>query len=155
MFQVLKVVLVMGYGNPTRGDDAAGWEVVRRLEAREIPGVELRSSQQLEVELVEEWGSFDRVLFIDADPRADKVRVEKVDPENAASAASTHHLSPEALLKLSKILYVSTPKLYLCRVPAREFNFSESFSPETRQALDEAVDAVLEWIHEKPFGTGD
>jgi hydrogenase maturation protease len=147
------MILVLGYGNPTRSDDAASWEVVRRLEAREIPGVELRSSQQLEVELVEEWGAYERVLFIDSDPRVDKVLVEKVAPDGDA-AASTHHLTPGALLKLSKILYVSTPQLYLCRVPARDFKFGETFSPETRQAMDEAVEAVLSWIHEKPLGTG-
>jgi hydrogenase maturation protease len=140
------MVLVLGFGNPTRGDDAAGWEVARRIGSREIPGVETRISQQLNVEIVEEWGSFDRVLFIDADPQGEKVRVVRVDPRTDASA-STHHLSPESLLQLSRILYDTSPKLYLCRVPAKDFGFTESFSPATRQALDEAVDVVLDWIH--------
>jgi hydrogenase maturation protease len=141
------MLLVLGLGNPTRGDDAAGWEVARRLQAREIPGVETRTAQQLGVELAEEWGSYDRVLFIDADPLAQRVLVEKVSPQ-PGSAASTHHLSPESLLQLSRILYDSSPKLYLCRVPARNFEFTQSFSPETLQALDEAIEAVLSWIQE-------
>ncbi len=139
------MILVLGYGNPTRGDDGAGWEVARRLEKREIPGVETRTAQQLNLELAEEWGSFERVLLVDADPQGDRVLVEKIDPKANASA-STHHLSPEALLELSGILYGSTPRLYLCRVPARQFDFTERFSPVTLQALDEAVEAVLEWI---------
>ncbi len=140
------MMLILGFGNPTRGDDAAGWEVARRLGLREIPGVEIRTSQQLNVELVEEWGTYDRVLFIDADPQGERVRVEKVDPKADASS-STHHLSPEALLQLSRILYSTSPKLFLCRVPARNFGFSEGFSPETTQALDEAIEAALDWIN--------
>jgi hydrogenase maturation protease len=141
------MVLVMGFGNPTRGDDAAGWEVARRLEAREIPGVETRTSQQLNVELIEEWGSYERILLIDADPQGRQVRIEKVDPKANASS-STHHLSPESLLQLSRILYDSSPQVFLCRVPAQSFEFTESFSPATRQALDEAVEAALQWIQE-------
>ncbi len=139
------MILVLGFGNPTRGDDAAGWEVARRLGKREIPGVETRVSQQLNVELIEEWGAYEKVLLIDADPQGERVRIEKVDPKAGASA-STHHLSPESLLQLSKILYETSPPLFLCRVPAREFAFTESFSPATRLALDEAVEATLEWI---------
>jgi hydrogenase maturation protease len=145
------MVLVMGFGNPTRGDDAAGWEVARRLGLREIPAVETRVSQQLNVELVEEWGAYEKVLFIDADPQADRVRVEKVAPQ-ANGSASTHHLSPEALLQISKSLQNVSPPLYLCRVPASDFGFSESFSPATRRALDEAVEAALDWIHQLPLG---
>ncbi len=145
------MMLVMGFGNPTRGDDGAGWEVARRLGLREIPAVETRVSQQLNVELIEEWGAYEKVLFIDADPQADRVRVERVVPQPKASA-STHHLAPEALLQLSKSLKNVSPPLYLCRVPASHFNFSESFSPETRRALDEAVAASLDWIHQLPLG---
>ena len=141
------MVLVLGFGNITRGDDAAGWEVARRIGIRQIPGVETRTSQQLQVELVEEWGTYDKVLFIDADPQGERVVIEKVDPKATASA-STHHLSPEALLQLSSLLYGKTPKLYLCRVPARIFDFTEKYSPLTRQSLDEAVEAALEWIRE-------
>ena len=64
-------VLVFGYGNPSRGDDAVGPEFVRRLElrcanliARGI--VEVLTDFQLQVELTLDLQGREQVYFVDA-----------------------------------------------------------------------------------------
>src|SRR5262245_38873711 len=54
--------LMIGYGNPDRGDDAAGLLVVRRL--REL-GIEARELSGDALTLIEAWRDADTVVLID------------------------------------------------------------------------------------------
>jgi len=56
--------LVIGIGNPLRGDDGIGWRLAALLPAR--AGLAVRCSQQLTPELAEELAAVERVLFLDA-----------------------------------------------------------------------------------------
>ena len=61
--------LVIGIGNPLRGDDGVGWALVEDLEASlpdPGPCLELRVVHQLTPELAVELAEAQRVLFIDA-----------------------------------------------------------------------------------------
>jgi len=56
--------LVIGIGNPLRGDDGIGWRLAALMPAR--AGLAVRCRQQLTPELAEELASVERVLFLDA-----------------------------------------------------------------------------------------
>ncbi len=58
--------LVIGYGNDLRCDDGAGRAVADRIEAMALPGVEVRSVQQLAPELALDIACAETVVFVDA-----------------------------------------------------------------------------------------
>ncbi|MDP2785684.1 MAG: Ni/Fe hydrogenase, partial [Sulfurimicrobium sp.] len=59
-------LLVFGYGNPSRGDDALGPLLLEQLAALNLPHVELLTDFQLQVEHAVDLQGRERVLFIDA-----------------------------------------------------------------------------------------
>ena len=56
--------LVIGIGNPLRGDDGIGWRLAAGLAAR--PGLAVRCQQQLTPELAAELAAVERLLLLDA-----------------------------------------------------------------------------------------
>ena len=56
--------MVIGMGNPLRGDDGIGWRLAARIRAQ--AGLTVLRRQQLTPELVTELAVVDRVLFLDA-----------------------------------------------------------------------------------------
>ncbi len=138
-------VLVIGWGNPLRGDDGAGWRAAEQLEAR-LAGheVAVRVSHQLMPELAEEIGRSEFVVFIDAacDNSPGEVRRERVVPDRAPSAAFSHQLSPPALLGMAAKLYGSQPEAWFFSVGARSFEYGEKLSPEVESALPALIEEV-------------
>lgn len=57
--------LVVGLGNHDRGDDAVGLVVAERLARREIDA-EVRAWQGSDLDLLDLWDGFDRVVVVDA-----------------------------------------------------------------------------------------
>jgi len=140
------MILVLGFGNPTRRDDGAGWEVIRRLEERNIPGLETRASQQLGLEILEEWDSFERVILVDAAPGPGETTLERVVAQSLTPSASTHHLKPETLLQLSQQLYGRSPELYVCRIPGEDFDFGEGLSLTAKTNVQAALRHIEDWL---------
>lgn len=91
------MILVIGDGNPLRGDDGAGWEVTARLER--APGVEVTTTQMLVPELAERIGVAAVVIFVDARHGADQgaVHCEAIGGR-AVHPSLGHVASPEGLL---------------------------------------------------------
>ena len=59
--------LILGWGNPGRLDDGLGPAFVEILQTLDLPGVEVDSDYQLQIEDAAEVASFQRVVFVDAD----------------------------------------------------------------------------------------
>ena len=78
--------LILGYGNQSRRDDGVGWFVLEQLAALGLPGVELETSHQLEVEASETISRFDAVIFVDA---AIPEALEAI--QHSVSCDHTHH----------------------------------------------------------------
>ena len=137
--------LIIGWGNPLRGDDGIGWRAAERL-ASELKGqdVEVRVSHQLMPEYAEEISRARFVVFIDAacDNSVGDIRFEKIEPDRAPSAAFSHQLSPPALLAMAERLYGSRPEACLFSVGASSFEFGERLSPEVESALPALLSEV-------------
>jgi len=138
------MVLVIGVGNPTRRDDGAGIEVIRRLETLGFSGVELQSSTQLDPSLSIDLVRYERVLVVDADPNATEVALEKAPTETGIP--STHHFTPSALRDLTASIHGKAPEMWVCRIPASDFEFGESFSRATEAAVGEAVGKIRDYL---------
>jgi len=136
-------VLILAYGNPLRGDDAAGWwiaEAVReRLSSAEI---EVAAFQQLTPEMAERVSRAECVIFVDAAAGAQpgSVSFEPLAEARAAPAALTHHLHPATLLELALLLYGRTPRrAFALLIGGQSFSLAEGLSEPVRRALPEAI----------------
>ena len=136
-------VLVIGYGNTLRGDDAAGVKAAELI-SQHHPEFEYIYLHQLVPELAEQIAECDFVFFIDAQKDITQPYARLITPNIEADQPRTHFISPESLLSLSQQLYQRTPsKVYVIGIPASEFEFSEELSAQTELAIHQSV-AIVE-----------
>jgi hydrogenase maturation protease len=104
----LIATLIIGYGNPLRRDDGAGYIAAERLaEIMSDPQVRVVARQQLTPELAADASETNRLILIDTEVGHDAGRVynKKVEPSESPTAPFTHNLNPTTLLTCSKSLY--------------------------------------------------
>jgi hydrogenase maturation protease len=132
--------LVIGIGNPLRGDDGIG-----ALLADQVGG---RSVQQLTPELAAELAELEAVLFIDAwlAPAGAAARLTQISP--AVGAVGSHRLEPAQLLAISQALYGRSPQAHLLRVPAYGFDHGTALSAELQAALPAARALLHQWMRD-------
>ena len=139
-------VLVIGYGNTLRGDDAAGVKAAELISQRH-PEIICVRLHQLVPELAEQIAECDIVFFIDAQQDIIETNVRLIAPGIEADQPRTHFISPESLLSLSQQLYLRTPsKAYIVGIPATEFEFSETLSAQTENALYRCVALIEKYL---------
>jgi hydrogenase maturation protease len=145
-YQSVTRVLIIGYGNPLRGDDGLGWRAAEQL-ALEWAEAETLTCQQLTPELAEPISRAARVVFIDAAAQGapGAVHEQPLRPDAAAPAAFTHHINPGTLLALSEKLYGHLPEAALFSVAGASFDFGQALSPAVEAALPELVRQVRAW----------
>ncbi len=132
-------VLVIGYGNTLRGDDAAGIRAAELI-AKRFAEVECVLVHQLMPELAEQISGCDIVIFIDADVNVTQPVIKSIRPGIEENQPRSHFISPESLLRLSQQLYQRIPqKAYVIGIPASQFEFSEELSEMTKKAVEESV----------------
>lgn len=135
--------LVIGYGNPLRGDDALGHAAAEAIASLQIPNVEVIRVHQLLPELCDNIKNADRVLFIDAAilDDAQGFRCERIHPIRSHVALG-HHETAGNVLALAGELYDRVPEAWLLSVAACSFEHGASISPFAQANLDTA----LAWI---------
>ncbi|MGB5401366.1 MAG: hydrogenase maturation protease [Thermoanaerobaculia bacterium] len=136
--------LILGLGNPGRGDDGLGPEFVRTISDRGLRGVATDSDYQLQVENAAEVARFRRVLFVDADRTgAEPFWLGRVQPRVGSLAFSTHSVSPAAVLGLARDLFQAEPEAWILGIRGYEFDeFEERLSDRAQENLEEAVRAI-------------
>jgi hydrogenase maturation protease len=135
-------LLIIGYGNTLRGDDGAGIRAAE-LVAQRFPEAACVCTHQLLPELAEQIAASDIVVFLDAEADITRPRVQTAAPAQNQPLAQTHFTSPQSLMQLSAELYQRIPSYaIIAGIPAAHFEFSESFSAATEEALHETVEIV-------------
>lgn len=148
-------MLVIGYGNALRQDDAAGIRVAERLAALEIPGLTVRCVHQLLPELADDLARSDQVVFVDARRAAEPgetIRIDPIQPDPNAWSAVGHTGAPAALLALSRLAFERSPgEAWMVTIPAIALELGEGLSPAAEQGVEQALAAVLQLL--EPAGT--
>ncbi len=143
-------LLIIGYGNPLRGDNGAGWYVAERL-AGEIddPAVRIVMQHQLMPEFAEAVSQVGRLLLIDAaeGARPGAVAEIPVTPAETTGRPMTHHMTPENLLAWARDLYGRFPETTLFTITGGDFSHTEDLSPAVRAACDTLVDRLITLAH--------
>lgn len=139
--------LVIGYGNPLRGDDGVGPEVARRLEG--TAGVRVVTAFQLLPEHAAEIAEASAVVLVDAalDVPAGEIRSRRLQPSSGTRGLpDLHDLSPEGLLALARELAGAEAPAFIVTVGVGDVGLGEGLSPEVEAAVGRAADAVLELL---------
>lgn len=152
-------ILIIGYGNLLRGDDAAGVLAAQELERyfQHDDEVEVIAAPQLAPEMAEIISRSSFVLFLDAsqEPEAGNIRCEPIEPTGLASRF-THHLTPASLLKTAQQIYRQAPPAISLTLAGCSFELCNELSPEARECLPEFIRQAKEkvaahrWLVEVP-----
>lgn len=138
-------VLVIGYGNPLRGDDGLGWEAAERL-MRKVrwADMEVMTRHQLTPELCEPISLAELVIFIDAaeDLPAGKIATRKLSPASLSLCGMSHDLGPEMLLGAARVFYGYAPPAYLFTIGGQFWGYREGLSANVRSAVVRLVDQI-------------
>ena len=142
-------LLIIGYGNPLRGDDGLGWRAAEDL-AREFPNVnvEIRTCHQLVPEHVDLVSRAETTFFIDAaeDGEPGEVKCAPVAPQRETSSSS-HQLSPAAILAWSRELYGRHPRGFALSICGGCFEMGEKLSPAVAASLPHLTALARQMAH--------
>ena len=149
----VKPLLVIAWGNRSRGDDALGPLFLDALRAALSPTqaqrVELIEEHQLQPELALDLAGRERVLLADAAPDAPvPFEARAVQAQRDASLTS-HALSPAALLAVCAELRIPAPPVTLLALHACAFGLGVPLSAAAAAALPAAVVFAQRWVDGK------
>lgn len=136
--------LVIGFGNPGRGDDGLGPALVERLETLALAGVQLEADYLLAPEYAAAMADRDVVVFVDASVRGDgPFSFDPVTPRHDSSFSS-HGMSPSELLGLAESMAGRAIPCYLLGVRGTSFEpFTESLSAGAQSNLEQALEFLV------------
>jgi len=142
-------LLVFGWGNPSRGDDALGPLLVEQLAgmAQKSSGrLECLTDFQLQVEHALDLVGRESVLFVDADIGLQTpFEVRSVWPA-AVAGFTTHALAPEALLQVYRDLErAEPPPCKLLAIRAQRFELGEAPGEQALADLALALAWATAW----------
>jgi hydrogenase maturation protease len=147
-------VVVIGYGNDLRGDDAVGMRVAAAVAGWRLAGMRVFAVRQLTPELAETLAAACMAVFVDAcavsrstseHNGGPHVEIHPLVPDAGASALG-HASDPRQLLALSQALYGTYPRSWLVTVPAATFRLGEPLSPTAAAGVRAALHAIRRLI---------
>jgi hydrogenase maturation protease len=137
-------ILLIGYGNPVRGDDGMGPALADAVEAWGLPHVTVDQGYQLTVEDAASVAEYDAVIFVDASVTGPApFEFSPVVPAPDAGF-STHHVEPGAVMELAGSLFGASTEAHVLAIRGYAFEmFHEGFSEGAAANLAAAL-AFLE-----------
>jgi hydrogenase maturation protease len=159
---LLKKVLLIGYGNPDREDDGVAWHILHQLAIKlGLPSPESYEDEfpesalidfafylQLTPEMAEDISAYEYVCFVDAHTGNIPEPVRLIDVESEFQHSPfTHHLTPQSLLSMCETIYGKKPEAVLLSVLGHRFLFSRELSEETAGLVPQAVGLIWEWLN--------
>lgn len=140
-------VLVLGYGNPARGDDGLGPALAERVEALHLPGVVVETDYQLCIEHAALAAEHDVVVFADACVDADAAFAFGPVAPAPDEAFCTHAVTPGQVLRLATTCFGAAPRAYLLGLRARAIEgFDEGLTTEAQAGLDAGLRHLVGFI---------
>ncbi len=152
-------ILVVGVGNPDRGDDGVGPMVARRLRECALPEAVIMERSGDALALMEDWAGHEAVVLVDAAAAPGGVpgrgtvpgRVHRVDLLEDAlppglSLSSTHALGVAEAVGLARALGRLPGSLIAYAVEGETFAPGAGLSPAVAAAVDEVIARVADEI---------
>jgi hydrogenase maturation protease len=149
-------VLVVGYGNTLRGDDAVGPRVAELLASeRLLPGATIVARHQLAPELADEIAAARLVVLVDArqdGSRPGAVHIDEV--VGTCRAGGSHAVDIGTVVDLAERVYGNAPPVVAVSVSAERFELGAGLSFAVASTLRSVVDAVIAVVESHHAGLG-
>ena len=143
-----KHILVIGFGNTLRGDDALGRVACERLRSLVDPkSVKIIDQQAPTPELAAKVAAAASVIFLDAsvDGPEDSVVTRRL-PVTEHGQSTAHSLDVRTVLGLAHHLYDRQPTAFLVSFRGKSFGLSDKMTPDALAACDAIVEQTLELV---------
>jgi len=135
-------LLVIGYGNTLRRDDAVGPKAAEAIAALDLPGVRALACALLTPELADPLAQARAVVFVDASVDAPRqVQLRKLAPATS-SQIMAHAADPATLLALARDVFGHVPEAWLLTIPAEDLGIGETLSELAGRGLARAVEEI-------------
>jgi hydrogenase maturation protease len=138
-------VLIFGYGNPSRGDDALGPVFLEQIEPvlSELSlteQVELLTDFQLQIEHALDLQQRELILFVDASiSAAEPYEFYPLQADRDVSF-TTHEMSPQSVLAVYQQYYgAPAPPCYMLGIRGYEFELGQAISTAAMNNLSQAI----------------
>lgn len=151
----MKKVLIFGYGNPGRQDDALGVLLADKMEqwAKEngANSIDFDTNYQLNIEDALTISEYDLVIFADASIEPiEHIKLSKVLPSQKTEF-TMHAMSPDFVLHLCHSLYEKHPATYLLHIKGVEFELKEGLTKKGEKNLSLAYEFLVNAFSELSF----
>lgn len=146
--------LVIGYGNPLRGDDGAGPRVAAAVATWGLHDVATLSLPQLTPDLAEPLARARRVIFVDArhtEPQA-PCCIHRIEPARRAWPLG-HLTDPQGLLALAQAAFGRHPEAWLLTIPAHDLSLGARLSAAAEREAAKALDQIARLL--RPAAAAD
>jgi len=132
-------ILVLGYGNPGRGDDGLGPAVAVAIDQLGVRNVTAYDNYQLNIEDAMEVAEHDVVWFVDAAKTGPSpYAVSALSPVGTVEFTS-HIMRPQTVLAIAQQCYGKAPPAFLLGIRGYEFEFVEQLTPGATDNLGAAL----------------
>jgi hydrogenase maturation protease len=145
--------LILGLGNPLRGDDGIGPCLVEALTHHNLPeGVTALDGGTGGWDLLRLLERWERVVIVDAaDVGREPGEYVRFKPDDVhltgtSDPLSLHHAGLSEVLALADALALDLPEMVIFGVQPAEIGWREGLSPAVASILSALVDAVLEEV---------
>ncbi len=135
-----KPILIFGYGNLSRGDDALGVLILEHIEARfSLETIDLLTDFQLQIEHALDLENRELVIFVDASVKSEiAFEFTQLQPVRDLSH-TTHAMTPAAILDTYQTIKKETPPpCFLLAIGAESFELGEDLGEKAKQNLAKA-----------------
>ncbi|GCL35286.1 hypothetical protein SR1949_03780 [Sphaerospermopsis reniformis] len=145
----MQPVIVIGYGNELRGDDAIGQQVAKVVKYWCLSSVESIAIHQLTPELAEPLANSRLAIFVDAciNSQSHEVQVQPLLP-NESNTINPHTSDPRTLLSLAQFLYGNSPKAWLITVPGENFKLCDRISLTAQKGITTALSKIMQILEQ-------
>lgn len=141
--------LVIGFGNPLRGDDAVGWRVASAVAGWRLPDVHALAVHQLTPELAVHVASARLAIFVDARlaGEGEAFHLRSLGTESPGIMLG-HIGGPDYLLALARSVYGSQPRASLITIPATNLDLGVGLSPSAVREMAAALRQIARLVRE-------
>lgn len=136
-------IMVIGIGNPLRGDDAVGIHLLQRLSKHFTSDFKGIIAYEADIGLAEELSSYPALLIIDALAASCEPPFQILPLPPAANifprgGFSSHSFNWGMVLAMARDIFGHCPEAFLCGIRAHSFAIDEKLSPLCQVAADTA-----------------
>lgn len=145
-----KRIVVIGIGNPYRGDDGAGVAVAGKISELSLTDVTVMIRDGEAARLIESWKENDSVIIVDTVSSGQEPGVlmrfdalENSLPVKYFSHSSTHSFSLAEAVELARVLDKLPARLVIHGIEGKNFDNGSEISSEVKAAIEEVTERII------------